>query len=154
MSALPQSVTRGCACASHAHASEVHAAAPAGVLRVRSLRDLDRLAGLVNSYRAVRLDLPFLSDEQAQQWQQRIEHDYLACGCAQGARALRAGLLPALFAPPAWAAASGAWSWRVAAAAATGLLLLTLGAKAQAVLRARWRLACHLRALRRISATH
>ncbi|MBU6437856.1 MAG: hypothetical protein KGQ77_10035, partial [Betaproteobacteria bacterium] len=117
------------------------------VLVVRTPRDLDRLAGLISSYRAVQLHLPGLSGPHAAALQAQIERDYLACGCAQGARALRwAALLGVLGAVPAWAMGQlhGRELWALAFAVA----LLSLAAKLGAVSAARWRLARTLRHLR------
>lgn len=143
MSAQATAPPAGCGCS----APRSVPSAARDVLVVRTLRDLDRLAGLISSYRAVQLLLPGLSGPHAAALQAQIERDYLACGCAQGARALRwAAVIGALVAAPAWAMGQlhGGDLWALAFAVA----LVSLAAKLGAVSAARWRLARTLRQLR------
>ena len=118
------------------------------MLLIRHANDTYRLAGLVPSYREIRVALPGLTLRENLALQTQINHDYLECGCAQGAAALRVAALPG------WAGLFLLWAFTggVSGRAVLVVLVLTgsisLTAKLSTLLRARWRLARRLHVLR------
>jgi hypothetical protein len=125
----------------------------ARTLVLRSPADLARLEQPRRGLRALRVELPDLSEHERQRLQLQLARDYFACGCGAGRAALIGGLFAfalALALPPELARTSPIMFWTACA----GLLIGTVALSQQlAVLSARRRLRATLRALRQWYAT-
>ncbi len=119
-----------------------------GQLHIRHLEDLERLTGLIPSYQSVHVRLMNRSMQDNQLLEQRIMRDYLECGCANGALALKMGAVIALLVIVAWWVIWGSVNGRAVMGVFALVGTASLVAKFATVLIARWRLACSLRALR------
>jgi hypothetical protein len=131
-----------------------NAPAPPGLLLIRRRADLQRLGGLIPSYRSVHVLLPDRSMQDNAALEMRITRDYLECGCAQGARALWVGSVVALVALMSLRTVHGNVSGKTLAAAIALVGTGSVVVKFAAVVRARWRLACTLRGLRSGPESH
>lgn len=112
---------------------------PENVLRIDSAADLQplhdhvRRAGL-RRYRRLVVDVPQLSSEENEAWQERLDKYYFACGCGEGAAG---GLLGAAVAGGrSLLQAETPW-WRHLAAVGLGFALGSGAGKAAGLLRAR-----------------